>query len=334
VARNLRDAVVVITGASSGIGRAAARAFAAKGANLVLAARREQPLREIGDTCTQAGVRALAVPTDVSDGAQVEALAERAADAFGRIDVWVNNAGVAIFGRFEEVPPEVYRRVIDVNLLGYINGARAALPHFREQGEGVLINNSSVVAYIGEPYTSAYVVSQFGIRGFSECLRQELLDAPDIHVCVVLPATIDTPLFRHAANYSGRAADAMSPIYSAEMTADAIVRLARRPRRELIVGRAGRAVTVQHAVAPGLSERMMARSFDRHHLQHRPAPPTPGNLFEPMEGWTGTSGGWEGVRPEKASSSLLLGGLLLAGGAALGAYALRRNSRPRASSRS
>ncbi len=139
--RKVGDAVVVITGASSGIGRATALAFARRGATVVVAARREQALRGVATECEQLGGRALAVPTDVTDEAAVRSLARRAVESFGRVDVWVNNAAVGLFGRFEDTPLEAYRRVIETNLFGYIYGARAALPIFREQGSGVLINN-------------------------------------------------------------------------------------------------------------------------------------------------------------------------------------------------
>jgi len=311
--------VVVVTGASSGIGRAAAQLFAARGAAVVLAARRLPALEEVALECESAGGRALVVPTDVRDEEAMRELARRAIEAFGRIDVWVNNAAVSLFARTEEAPYEAYRQVIETNLFGYIHGARAALPYFREQGHGVLINNASIAGIIGQPYTSAYCVTKFGIRGLGESLRQELLDAPDIHVCTLMPAVIDTPIFQHAANYTGRAVQPMPPVISADRVARAIVGLALRPRRELIVGVSGKMIAAQHWLAPGMSERQMARRVDQKHFQDRPAPPTPGNLFEPMPQWNSVSGGWKSNgsgRGRKLAAAGLAIGLPVAAAAA------------------
>ncbi len=292
--RKIKDSVVVITGASSGIGRATALEFARKGATLLLAARREAALHELAEECKSMGGDALAVPTDVTKGEDVQALARRAITEYGRIDVWVNNAAVTLFGRFEECPPEVYRRVIETNLFGYIHGARAVLPYFREQGRGVLINMDSVVGQAPQPYTSAYVVSKYGIRGLANCLRMELhLDqAPNIHICTVMPASIDTPLFQHAANYTGRMTKALNPVYSAETVAQTVVRLAEKPKREVIVGGAGHMMASQAKYMPGLYERMAAKQIDQDHFADKPAPPSEGNLFEPMPEYTSVSGGW------------------------------------------
>ncbi len=289
------DSVVVITGASSGIGRATALACARRGAAVVVAARREDLLKELAGECERLGGRALAVPTDVTDEQAVNELARKAVENFGRLDVWVNNAGVTLFSRFEEAPSEEYRRVFEINLFGYVYGARAALPYFRQQGSGVLINNDSVVAKASQPYTSAYVTSKFAVRGLSECLREELIldGAKDIHVCTVMPVSIDTPLFQHGANYTGRAPKALNPVYDAEKVAKAIIRCAERPKREVIVGNAGRLLALQHALSLGLYENMAARQIDKDHFQDKPAPSTSGNLFEPVPEGTEVSGGWK-----------------------------------------
>lgn len=296
MAAKLRGATVVVTGASSGIGRETARAFAAKGANVVVAARRAEPLREVAAECEGLGVGALAVPTDVTDAAAVEELARRATARFGRIDVWVNNAAVGLFARFEEAPLDDYRRVIETNLFGYVYGARAVLPIFRRQGSGVLVNVASMLGRTSGPYVSAYVASKHAIQGLGMSLRQELaLDkAKDIHVCTVMPATIDTPFFGHAANYTGRAVKAMPPVYPVERVAERIVRLAKRPRREVFVGNSGRLLQLQFFLAPGLAEKQAAAMVDKLHLaQDQAAPATSGNLFAPTPEGTTAGGGWK-----------------------------------------
>lgn len=306
---SLKDRVVVITGASSGIGRACALRFAGEGAAVVLAARRREALEEVAEEVRSHGGTALVVPTDVRDEAAVEALARAATERLGGLDCWVNDAAVSLFGRFEEAPPDVFRAVLETNLFGYIHGARAALPRFREQGRGVLINVGSVVGVVPQPLASAYTTSKFAIRGFTLSLRQELRGS-GIEVCSLLPASIDTPLFQHAANYTGRPPRPISPIVPVEDVAEAIVALARRPRREVVVGRSGQALLQLHRLAPGLTEALMARQVPREHFQQeRRAAPTEGNVLAPVPRWTGASGGWrESARRRRATRALAAAG--------------------------
>lgn len=314
----VRDSVVVITGASSGIGRATALAFARKGCTVVLAARRAEALEAVRQECERhRGAKALVVPTDVTDAEAVDELARRAVRRFGRIDVWVNSAAVTVFGPFEEVPLEDVRRVLDVNVMGYVHGARAALRAMREQGRGTLVNVSSIVGVVSQPYTHVYGMSKHAVRALGASLRQELLldRAKHIHVCTVLPATIDTPLFEHAANYTGRKPVAMPPVYSPERVARTVVDLVRVPRREVVVGPMGRAMVLESRVMPGRVERMMARQVDRTHLSRKEsAPAGRGNLHAPAPGEGAAHGGWGGRR--RTAMRRLTTVTLLAGAAA------------------
>lgn len=315
--RDVEGAVVVVTGASSGIGRATARAFAREGATVVMAARREQALEEAAEEIRKGGGKAAAVVADVADERAVEELAAGAVRDFGRIDVWVNNAGVYLLGKFDETPAAEHRRVIETNLFGTFHGSIAALRRFREQGRGVLVNVSSMTARVPQPYAGAYVASKHAIRGLGMVLRQELaLEGADgIHVCTVMPASIDTPLFRHAANYTGRAVQAMKPVYPAEAVAETIVSLALRPRREVFVGNAARLLSMPHALAPGLVDRITATLTSRVQLAGEAVPPTPGNLFQPMPEGTAVGGGWGATgRPSYTVRRALGVGLLAASG--------------------
>lgn len=322
--RNLRDHVVVITGASSGIGRAAALAFAREGCNLVLAARNGEILNEVVRDCEAAGSRALAVPTDTTDPLAVQALAERAA-AFGggRVDVWVNNAGVAAFGLFLDVPVEAHEQVIRTNLLGYLYGAHAVLPIFRRQGSGVLINVVSMAAFAPTPLASSYSASKAGNRGLFETLRTELAGtSEDIHVCDLYPAFVDTPMLEHTANYEGRQINPVPPVIAVEKVANTIVSIARRPRAFTPMGAAFPVATLFHAALPGLFRWSIGKSA-RTYLAIAPeAPKTEASLHQASLGSHGMDGG---LRSPKARA---LGAALAVGAGVAGtALLLRRHKR-------
>jgi NAD(P)-dependent dehydrogenase (short-subunit alcohol dehydrogenase family) len=302
VPRPLGEAVVVITGASSGIGRAAAVRFAREGASVVLAARGEHALADVASDCVTAGGRALVVAADVADEVAVERLAARAVERFGRIDVWVNNAGVILYGRFDQLPTTDFRRVIETTLFGQVYGARAALPRFRAQGGGVLINMSSVWGRVESPYVSAYVTAKFAVRAFSECLRFELADCPDVHVATMLPQAVDTPIFDHAANYTGRAVRPIPPLIDADTVAEGIVRCAASPKDEVTYGRSGRALELVRALAPSLYRRVAAGMFTDGTFSAAEQVPNSGNLFEPTGGRV--SGGWRRERRDELLDAL------------------------------
>jgi short-subunit dehydrogenase len=321
--RTLDDTIVVITGASSGIGRTTAIELASSGATVIVTSRDAVALEAVVRECEDAGGHAVAIPADVTREDEVEAVGRLAASRFGRIDVWINNAAVTLFAKFEAAPSDVYRRVIETNFFGYVHGARVALKQFKQQHHGVLINIDSVTAGAPQPYTSAYVASKYAVRALSSCLRMELLleHESDIHVCNVMPAAIDTPLFQHAANYTGRAAKALDPVYSPVTVARAIAELILKPRAEVVVGKAALPILANAKMSLRMYERAMARYIDRNHLQDRPARATRGNLFVTTEP-KATEGGWR--EQGTITAKVRRGGwpVAIAGAAALTAFAL------------
>jgi short-subunit dehydrogenase len=288
----LNGAVVVITGASSGIGRATAWEFARRGSHLVLAARDEQTLRDSAHECRAAGARAIAVPTDVADATAVDNLAHRAVGEFGRIDVWVNNAAVMAYGAIGDVPPAVQERIIDTNLLGAMYGAHTALRTMREHGEGVIVNVASLYGKMTSPYVSAYATSKFGLLGFSQVLREELKRERRIQVCTVLPGSMDTPVFQHAANYTGRAAKPPPPVGAPERVARAVVRCAERPRRRRTVGRIQQVASWGQAVLPRAYSEAVPFVMELVAIGDDARSPNDGNVFDPMPELNAVHGGW------------------------------------------
>jgi short-subunit dehydrogenase len=293
--------VVVITGASSGLGRATAYAFAERGASVVLAARRRDELEETANGCRERGGRALTVVTDVTRENEVNALAQAAVARYALIDAWINNAGVTLFARLGGAPFEEHRRVIETNLYGAMFGARAVLPVFERQGHGVLVNVGSILSKVGQPFVPSYVISKFALRGLTEALRAEIAHCRDIHVCSIFPYALDTPHFETGRNRLGKEVRAMPPMQPPERVAHAIVDLVERPRHEVHVPAVAQLGLLLHAVAPRTVERVLASSLARFHVG-RPGPRVAGGLFEPPQ----TSGRVHGRRPPEVSLAGLL----------------------------
>jgi NAD(P)-dependent dehydrogenase (short-subunit alcohol dehydrogenase family) len=276
----LRDSVVVVTGASSGLGRATAYELAGRGARLVLAARRSDALEDTARRCRHADGSAVVVETDVTSEADVQRLARRAVEAYGRIDVWINNAGVTLFSPLEGATFDEHQRVIETNLFGAMHSARAVIPIFRQQRHGIMINVGSILGEVGHAFVPSYVISKFAVHGLSEALRVQLADEPNIHICTVFPYTIDTPHFEVAANWIHRAPRALPPMQSPEKVARAIAGLCERPRRVRFVPRSLVFGLALHALLPRSSERLLLHALRKYHISDAPQTMTDGNLFD------------------------------------------------------
>ena len=324
----LRGAVVVITGASSGIGRATARAFARHGARLVLTGREGDGLRETAGECAMLGAHSLVVPADVTDAEQMSELARKAAEAFGGINVWINNAGAGLFGAVLQADARTQRRVVEIDLVGAINGATAVLPHFVRQGGGILISNISIGGFVPVPYAAAYTAAKFGLRGYMAALRQEMVAHPAIHVCALFPAVIDTPGFQHGANVSGVELRPAGPIFSPEKVAAAMVDVALRPRAEVPVGWPSHVAKFGYGVAPGVTEWIVGAVLRRYVRKARPQfGRREGNLFEASRGRRTARGGWREDKRSRLSGAWIWAGLAGAGVALAAAGKARRSGR-------
>jgi len=278
-----KDKVVVITGASSGFGRGTAIELARLGCSVVLAARSAETLEDLAREC---GERALAVTTDVSSREAVSNLAARAIDRFGGFNVWINDAGVAAIGRFDEVPLEDHEQVIKTDLLGTLYGSYLAVEHFRERGTGTLINVASAIGKLPAPLYASYAAAKFGIVGLSDAIRQELGQEKNesIRVCTVMPMAHDTEFFEHAANYTGREGAPIPPTYDPKTTIDELVKLVVEPQDEVITGWQGKFANVLHHLMPRAVEKFMAVNTEKAQLDDPPAAPaTSGNVHHPSK---------------------------------------------------
>jgi short-subunit dehydrogenase len=307
--QELKDTTIVITGASSGVGKAMAIELAQHGAKLVLAARRQKALEEVANECNALGGIALAVPTDIRLIEEIQNLAAKAVDFGGNIDVWINNAGVLAAGALEDVPAEVNEDVIKTNLLGYIHSAHVVLPWFKQQKHGILINNISVGGWFPVPYGIAYSASKFGLRGFSEALKGELNQYPDIHVCDLYPGFLDTPGIQHAANYTGKVIKPAPPVYNPQKVARTVVSVIRSPKSKVIIGASSSFLRIAYQLFPALTRAITAGVIRMYLKQADPLPETSGNILHPVDYGTSIDGGWRKSFAKSTGGKLLIAGL-------------------------
>ena len=252
---------IVITGASAGVGRATAHAFAAPGVQIGLIARGTTGLQAAAAEVEKTGAKALALPLDMADPDAVEAAAERVENHFGPIDIWVNCAMTTIFAPFHRIKPEEYRRATEVTYLGFVYGTMAALKRMRERNRGTIVQVGSALSYRAVPLQSAYCGAKFAIRGFTDSLRTELLhDGVDVHLVMVQMPALNTPQFNWARNKLSRRPQPIPPIFQPEIAADAIVYAAKSRRREIWVGRSSVKAIVGNKLFPGLLDRYLAKN--------------------------------------------------------------------------
>ncbi|MBW8522650.1 SDR family NAD(P)-dependent oxidoreductase [Chryseobacterium chendengshani] len=276
--RSLRGKTVVVTGGSSGVGRATVEAFALEGCNIVIAARGQEALDETLHLCNELEVKAIAVSTDVSIAEDVDNLVKKAILEFGRIDIWVNNAGVMASGKFEEIPMSLHEQVIKTNLFGYMHGAYSVLPIFKEQNEGILINNVSIGGFMPAPYSAVYSSTKFGIRGMMECLQGEISDFADIHIANLYPQIQRSTGNSHSAKYSGL--DFKIPPFASDPrdTAAKIVQLAKNPQKDLFPDFTSRALVNIYGMFPKMIINAASAGM-RLMMRLKNAPSTPGNVL-------------------------------------------------------
>jgi NAD(P)-dependent dehydrogenase (short-subunit alcohol dehydrogenase family) len=320
---------IVVFGASSGIGRETALQFARRGARLTISARDADGLRSLAEEVESFGGEALPIAAEVTDFSQVKAVADAAAERFGGLDTWVHLAGVSIYAAFEQITPEEFRRVIDVNLTGQAFGAMAALPHLKRAGGGALIHVSSGEARRAFPLQTAYAASKHGVKGLLDSLRVEL-DGNGIPISVtnVMPAGINTPFFDKVRTKIGVKPMPARPIYDPQVVAELILYAAEHPVRELYAGGAAKLLSIADSLAPRTTEFVLSKFGSEAQKTNEPKEQAKDNLFQPVAGYDRTRGdfgkishrrsAYNWVETHPASKLMVLGGLLGAGFLALG----------------
>lgn len=280
----IADQVVVVVGASSGIGRETALRFANQGAKVVVSARSESGLLSLAEEIRRMGRDATVVVADVSVFEQVQAIAEQAIAAYGRIDTWVHAAATSVFATFEQLTPEEFKRVIDVNLMGQVYGAMVALPHLKREGKGALIHISSMEGRRALPLQSAYSSSKHGIEGFLESLRVELQhEGVPISITSIKPSVINTPFYNKGKTKLGVKPTGIPPYYEPSLVAEAILHVAEHPTRDFIVGDVGRVLDVLQRVSPGLVDSLLvAAAFPLQKTNEQKIEEAANNLYEPV----------------------------------------------------
>ena len=278
--------IVVVTGASGGIGRAVARAYGARGASVALLARGDSGLAAAALDVESAGGRALVLPTDVADAEQVQRAADRVEDELGPIDVWVNVAFTSVFSPFDQIEPDEYKRVTEVSYLGYVYGTMAALGYMKRRDAGTIVQVGSALAYRGIPLQTAYCGAKHAIQGFHEALRCELLhEKSNVHVTMVQMPAVNTPQFSWVLSRLPRHAQPVPPIYQPELAARGVLFAADHPRRrEYWVGASTMATLAANALVPGILDRYLGRTgFSSQQTEAPRDPDQPVNLWQPAD---------------------------------------------------
>ena len=311
--------VIVITGATSGIGLVTARMAAKRGARLVLAARSEDALRELADEIKQADGEATFVVADVGNEADVQKIVTVAKERFGGFDTWINNAGVSIYGKFTEVPIEEQRRLFETNYWGVVYGSLAAVNQLRQRG-GALINIGSALSDRAIPLQGAYCASKHAVKGFTDALRMELEhEGAPISVTLIKPSAIDTPYTDHAKNYLEVEPRNPPPVYAPETVAEAILYCAEHEERDVFVGGGGKGLAVLGNYAPRTTDKVMEWAMFDLQMSDKPARPREQHSLDKPSGASGERGHYDGHVAESSLYTkgslhpLITGGLILAG---------------------